>query len=159
MGVSIINKDVSVISSILSRPKASISTVFGVGGWSGGDDVTPNAVNWTDITGEGVGTTNTQTISGINTSIILRVEYTGNTSITGNLANVSVNGTEYQMDSDLENNGFYIFTVNNGDSIFFRFISFFGIITPQTVTIKNSSDSNSILDTFTVQLSGDGGGG
>lgn len=36
MGVQILNKDVSIISSVLNKPKASISSIFGIGGWSGG---------------------------------------------------------------------------------------------------------------------------
>ena len=36
MGVQILNKDVSVISSILSKPKANIGNVGGIGGWAGG---------------------------------------------------------------------------------------------------------------------------
>lgn len=36
MGVQILNKDVSVISSITNIAKARISNVFGIGGWAGG---------------------------------------------------------------------------------------------------------------------------
>ena len=42
MGIQILNKDVSVISSIAGVAKANISNVVNTTGWSGGGDVTLN---------------------------------------------------------------------------------------------------------------------
>ena len=63
MGVQILNKDVSVISSITNIAKARISSVFGIGGWAGGGpasqgplvpaiavDLFDSDVSWNNIT-------------------------------------------------------------------------------------------------------------
>ena len=36
MGIQILNKDVSVISSVMGKPKANIGSIFGTTGWAGG---------------------------------------------------------------------------------------------------------------------------
>ena len=36
MGIQILNKDVSVISSVMGKPKANIGSIFGTTGWVGG---------------------------------------------------------------------------------------------------------------------------
>lgn len=61
MGVQILNKDVSVISSIANIAKAKISNVGGIGGWVGDPTWT---LSFNDIynIGIGYGETNTQTI-------------------------------------------------------------------------------------------------
>jgi hypothetical protein len=156
MGVAILNKDVSLISSITGKAKAIIANVGGITGWTG-VDVTPNAVNWTDVSGGTSGQTNEQTISGISTSITLRIEFTGNLD-TGNSMRMYINNTEILLTDDIVDNGFSNQTVNNNDVVYFSFSSFYGVASEQT-TIKNSSDNNTILDTFIVDLAGDGGGG
>lgn len=148
MGIQILNKDVSVVSSVLGKPKSNISSILGKTGWSGGgSDVIPNPVNWTDITGSGTGQTNTQTISGINTNITLRIEadYNGNGSF-----NIFVNDVEYDMTFQLGDDGFYSQIVSNGNTIYFNRSSS-GFVS-EYVTVKNTSDSNVVLDTFTISL-------
>lgn len=49
MGVQILNKDVSVISSILSKPKANIGSVGGISGWAGSSGFQPGDFNFTNI--------------------------------------------------------------------------------------------------------------
>lgn len=114
------------------------------------NDVTPNAVDWTDITGGGAGTTNTQTISGINTTITLRIEsiYDGYGEFS-----IYINGTQFDLTFDIQANGFSNQSVNNGDQIYFSRASSFG--SAETVTVKNASDGNVVLDTFTISLDGD----
>lgn len=41
MGIQILNKDVSVISSVMGKLKASIGSIFGTTGWAGGGGGTP----------------------------------------------------------------------------------------------------------------------
>lgn len=113
-------------------------------------DVTPNAVNWTDITDGNGPETNTQTISGINTSITLRIE--SNYIYNNGPFSIFVNGVEYQMGQTISNDGFYNKSVNNGDTIYFYRSG--GSIS-ETVTVKNSSDSNAVLDTFTITKTGE----
>lgn len=150
MGVQIFGKDVSVISSIINKAKANISNVVGVVGWSGGVDVIPNPTpDWTDISGASPGQTNTQTISGINTSIILRIEsdYNGFGQF-----RIFINDVGYNLDTDIETNGFSDQTVNNGDVVYFSRSSAGNV--SETVTVKNNSDNNTVLDTFSITLTG-----
>lgn len=120
-------------------------------------DVTPNAINWADITGLFSGSTNAQTISGINTSITLRVE--SNYNAVGQF-NIYIDDVVYQMAEDLNNNGYSDHVINDGDVVYFQRLSS-GQPLSESVTIKNVSDGNAILDTFSITLTGDdqGGGG
>lgn len=151
MGIQILNKDVSVVSSVIGKLKANIGSILGKTGWSGGSDVIPDPLNWTNITGEGFGQTNTQTIAGINVPITLRIEsdYNG-----GGQSNIFVNDVEYNMADDFGNDGFHNQIVNNGDIIYFYRSSSGGA--SETVTVKNSSDGDVVLDTFTISLTGGG---
>lgn len=153
MGVQIFGKDVNVISSIINKAKANISNVVGAIGWSGGGvDVIPNPTpDWTDISGANSGQTNTQTISGINTSIILRIESDYNGS--GQFS-IFINDVEYDLVTDIETNGFSDQTVNNGDVVYFSRFSAGNV--SETVTVKNNSDNNTVLDTFSITLTGGG---
>ena len=109
-------------------------------------DVTPNAVNWNNIsTAATSGQTNTQTISGINTTITLRVTYTRDdmayTLVT------YVNGTSVGG-AQAPNN--YTFTVSNGDTVYFFAVG--GESRDSSATVTNVSDSNAVLDTFGISL-------
>jgi hypothetical protein len=109
-------------------------------------DVTPNAVNWNNISSGGSNaSTNTQTISGINTTITLRVTYTRDdeayTLIT------YVNGTSVGGAQAPSN---YTFTVSNGDTVYFQAVG--GETDDSSATVTNVSDGNAVLDTFGIDL-------
>jgi hypothetical protein len=61
MGIQILNKDVSVISSVMGKPKASIGSIFGTTGWAGGVPFVPGDFAFTD--GNTDYTTNTVTFT------------------------------------------------------------------------------------------------
>ena len=61
MGVQILNKDVSVISSIMGKDKANISSVFGIGGWAEAAGFVSGDFIFNDVINTNGGTTNTQT--------------------------------------------------------------------------------------------------
>ena len=62
MGIQILNKDVSVISSVMVTPKASIGSIFGTTGWVvGGGGFVPGDFTFTD--GTVLYTTNTVTFT------------------------------------------------------------------------------------------------
>lgn len=107
-------------------------------------DLIPNSVNWADISDGMVGFTNTQTISGINNPITLKLEW----NVTGgNPASIYmyVNGNERTVyDGVVDNNSLQ--SVKNGDQIYFIFVS---TISQGTFTVKNASDNDTVLDTFT----------
>jgi len=109
-------------------------------------DVTPNAVNWNDVAAPG-GSTNTQTITGINTAINLTISYTG---YGAGAFNVYKNDSEISLTDD---NPFTL-SVSNNDQIYFYAVT----SAEQTisVTVTNASDGNTVLDTFTINTGGGG---
>lgn len=116
---------------------AFISTLGAAGS---GFDVTPNAVNWVNISGAGSGSNANQTISGIDTSIEIAWSYSG-TGVVNVLGDV--NDGAGQMSPR---------TVSSGDTLSFTASSVAG--GSGTVTVVNNSDGGATLDTFTVNLSG-----
>ena len=61
MGIQILNKDVSVISSVMVTPKASIGSIFGTTGWASGGGFAPGDFAFND--GNTNYTTNTVTFT------------------------------------------------------------------------------------------------
>ena len=124
------------------------------------EDVTPNAVDWCNlpISGElGVGYGGSQQITGISTSITLRVEIASNNhylyyklldSVYDAGDGPGICTQDYNSFAGwtlLSNND--TFSVENNKHIGFRSASFLGggsVI----VTVRNISDGNNILDTF-----------
>ena len=115
---------------------------------AGGSDVTPDAVNWADI---GPGTTPqdnaNQTISGIDTTIILEVNFTGS----GASLLYSVDNGTYTL---LASGG--QFSVSNGQTVKFRFTRVASGTSSGTATVTNESDGSTTLDTFTYSVNGTG---
>lgn len=115
-------------------------------------DVTPNAVNWTDVSGTGGGTTNTQTISGINTTITLSINWTYSGVKT---ISYSKNGGAFVDLYSGTGGSSATVSVSNNDTIAWKVI---GNGIAATFTIRNNSDSNVTLDTFVVTDTSGGGG-
>lgn len=114
-------------------------------------DVTPNAVNWANITGIGSGQNSNQTITGINTTITLSFN---NSTSPSAIVSVYVNNSF--VDSNV-NGQTTNFTVNNNDVVYFSAAGNFGEAPSGTVTVRNVSDGNVVLDTFTINITADGG--
>jgi hypothetical protein len=115
-------------------------------------DVTPNAVNWNDVSG-GFGPpvyTNTVTITGISTAINLTISWSGNDL--GSFS-ISINGGSF-IDLEDEGGSPRTFSISNNDTIRFAasIISGIKII---SATVTNSSDGNAVLDTFTMTVYGE----
>lgn len=141
------------------------------GGGGGGTDVTPNAVNWRNITYDGITDTTdsaVQQITGINTTITLRVD-TNNVDdrtlfwFVEDTPTYSEGSGPHDVGSlyysvDVLGIGSYA-TINSGNGITFtvtnnKYVTF-AVGAPvgasgETITVKNSSDSNAVLDTFVV---------
>lgn len=114
---------------------------------SSGTDVTPDAVDWqqTDFANFYVETTS-QTISGITTNITLRIE--ADLSFSAGVTDVRFNSDS--IFTDLINTGYSLKTVSNNTGIIFS-IDDDGTGNTVSFTIKNTSDGNAVLDTFTLQ--------
>ena len=169
MGIQILNKDVSIISNVMGKPKANIGSIFGTTGWAGGGDVTPNAVNWADVSSNNDDLTWTYSerqITGINQTITLQVEkdfpggvlyyfVSSNASaiVTGD-ATSATSPIGFGMNSiPLYSPAFSgSFTVTNNQYVTFGASIGCG---QSTITVKNQSDSNATLDTFRMSQSGE----
>ena len=163
MGIQILNKDVSIISSIGGIAKASIGNVGGLPGWTGGGDVTPNAVNWADVTDPTSSAiiVGVQQIQGITSTINLEVSRSGDVFKIyykiDNSAPTWTNGGPFfsSFTSWTEIISFpVIINVSNNQYVSFGCgPSFFGQNATSTITVKNNSDSAITLDTFTATVS------
>ena len=110
-------------------------------------DVTPDAVNWNDLsTGGSTATTNTQTISGISQAITLRATFTEDRD--NYTLQAIVNGS--LVGSPVSSPGNFTFTVSNNDTVAFRASG--GETRSSSATITNTSDGDAVLDTFGIDL-------
>jgi hypothetical protein len=133
----------------------------------GGGDVTPNAVNWADLSYDndsGLYGYSEKQITGINETITLKVELNNSFGFTiyyfvSSSAGAKVSGDATSATSpsgfgmnSIANNG--TFTVTNNQYVTFgATISCF--ISNPVVTVKNQSDSNATLDTFLLTYGGE----
>ena len=115
---------------------------------AGGGDVTPNAVNWANVTGEYSNvTTSMLQITGITTSITLKVSFTGAQQ---NQKYSVQSSASFGTGTAIANDG--TFTVSNNQYVGFR-ADCGGACAETKVstwTITNVSDGNAVLDTFTI---------
>jgi hypothetical protein len=119
-------------------------------------DVTPNAVNWNDVAAPG-GSTNTVTITGINTAINLSISWTGYPGFGG--FDVYKNDSQISLAEVSQNEGSpYTLSVSNNDEIYFSAFSP-ATVASISVTVTNASDGDTVLDTFTLNVGDEGGGG
>ncbi len=130
-------------------------------------DVTPAAVNWANLSYDndsGLYGYSEKQITGINGTITLKVELNNSFGFTlyyfvSSSAGAKVSGdatsstspTGFSMNS-IANNG--TFTVTNNQYVTFGATISCFIMDP-VVTVKNQSDSNTTLDTFTLSYSGE----
>ena len=114
-------------------------------GGGGGGDVTPAAVNWANVSGAQTTQTAMVQITGIDQTITLRVAYSGSLS---NVVYSVQSSASFGTGTSISNNG--TFTVSNNQYVGFGAqINFSGTAT-QSFTITNVSDSDAVLDTFTI---------
>mgnify|MGYP003654156573 CR=1 FL=1 len=166
MGIQILNKDVSVISSVMGKAKASIGSIFGKTGWSGGGgaDVTPNPTpNWADISideNTGLYTTAVQQVQGISSPITLELSINNASFITiyykvdGSAPSWTNGGTQWDGNSIgwTQIISFPVtFSVSNNQYVSFGCTSL-SLAVIRTLTVKNNSDGAATLDTFTATV-------
>ena len=122
-------------------------------------DNTPAAVNWGNVqvvTVKKVGdsyTYSAQQITGISTSITLKTEFSNTNYLylyykiqSTNTVPNSIYNPPPQGYTNILHNG--TITVSNNEWVVFSVDS--GTISSSTITVKNTSDSNTTLDTFTA---------
>lgn len=133
----------SVNSGVPTSGPIALEDFYGASNSSG--DVTINSVNWIDVSGDTLAQTNSVTISGLGTGVQATIEYTS-TNTTGDVFGIK-NNVAFTNTT----------TVVNGDSIRFETSAFPDTATSGIVTIRNVSDNNIVLDTFSFTLTGDDG--
>lgn len=124
------------------------------GGAGGGGDVTPDAVNWGNITtspsGSGLGHNSNQTISGIDATILISAEWSGTAEGCWFKNGAQAAGfTGGQADVNASNGDVLYFSMDVSGAVGS------GKFESGTVTVKNYSDtpgSPTTLDTFTYSL-------
>jgi hypothetical protein len=126
-------------------PSQHASRVARAAAGGGGGDVTPNAVNWANASGGQVTQTAMLQITGITSTITLRVVYTG----TGSFRKYSVESTaSFGTGTVIASNG--TFTISNNQYLGFSMTAT-GIRAQTTnFTITNVSDADAVLDTFLI---------
>lgn len=144
MGVQILNKDVSLISSIANVAKAQISNVGGIGGWVGDPTWT---LSFDDIynIGIGYGETNTQTIP-------------ENATLYFDLADENWNFG----DLTVYKNGVGVFTGTVDTTISFNandtlYIAVESANINTSMTIRQNNASGRVIATFNITVVGGGG--
>lgn len=148
MGISV--RNLNVRGKMVVGPNAVIS-----------NDVTPNPTpNWTTLEYNGITgefTYSSQQIQGIDTTITLRLEYDDTTlgtvyyniNSTEIFTNFSQPPTSQEVTfTQILNNG--TLTVSNNQWICFGFETNFSTNGTRTVSVKNVSDSNVLLDQFNL---------
>lgn len=126
---------------------------------AGAADVTPNAINFTDISDVGEtasAMTNAVTISGIDVTITLRLTLSVGMS-PSNIVDVFRNGVAVGQGTS----GTTLdVTITNGQTLEYAFTNVADLTTwSGTATLTNLSDANAVLDTFTYSLQDTGAGG
>jgi hypothetical protein len=128
-------------------PSQHASRVARAAAGGGGGGVTPNAVNWANVTGGQPTQTAMLQITGITSTITLRVAYSKDSNA-GNDQQYSVQSSaSFGTGTFIANNG--TFTISNNQYLGFSSDSllFFGTT---TFTITNVSDGDAVIDTFEI---------
>ena len=110
-------------------------------------DVTPNPTpNWIQDAADPL--TNIQQISGISSQITLKISWDNTTSVVAVNVYKGVSGNIFH--ANVNNNG--TFTVNPDDYIKY-ILDYDGLLWTANFTVTNTTDNNTILDTFTINYS------
>lgn len=173
MGVKILNKDVSIISSILSKPKANISSVGGIGGWAGGGGgggFQPGDFNFNNISYNIFGDAYTNTVTFTKSGTLYIIGIQGPVAVIG--SQCYINGSN-ELDfwsstaMAISNAGsintggdgrflyfplYAVITVNINDTMRFYAYNEDGAYTSDnaTVELRLNSFSGTLIDNFTI---------
>ena len=155
-GTGSVNDTFSVRHTASSAGSTAVNTSLNVGGVTstftsttaaGTSDVTPNALNWGNIgTANSNANTNSQTVSGINTAITLRVDFDEDRDNYTLQANV--NGT--LVGNAVSSPGNFSFSVSNNDVVYFRAVG--GETRDSTADVTNTSDGGAAIDSFNISM-------
>ena len=168
MGIQILNKDVSVISSVMGKPKASIGSIFGTIGWASGGGFVPGDFTFTDGTVSPY-TSNTVTFTKSGTLYIYGTddgnrEWNGTVYLNGTLLNAYIAAADAITYKQTGGGGggslfmyfadYIVVDVNVGNTMYFTLGTggFPPAASTATITFSINNFSNNggtVIDTFT----------
>jgi hypothetical protein len=167
MGIQILNKDVSVLSNVMGKPKASIGSIFGTTGWAGAVPFVPGDFTFTDATVKPY-TSNTVTFTKSGTLYIYgtgdgNMEWSGNVYLNGSATPlIAWQYAAYAITNKQTGDGsgsfmnfgpYMVVDVNVGNTMYFTVgASGFPAATTGTITFSINNFSNNggtVIDTFT----------
>lgn len=141
---------------------SGFSSIANQGTAPGSPDVTPASVNWNNPIGDGVLTADTinQTISGIDTTIYIILDTSSNPDNAIHYFSKNdgpwINTTSYNSEGGGDAVNFPI-AIKNGDTLKWRMEYISNTLT--IMLVKNTSDSNTVLDTIQFETINNAGGG
>jgi hypothetical protein len=123
-----------------------LAALMGVMGEAAAQDVTPDAINWSNITGTDFANTTDETVSGIYNTIDLYYEI-NNTEASGFVYYRIDSGTWTFLNPGNTNT----FTVSNNQTVGWRVAAFTGSVNSD-ISVYNASDSGAQLDIFNADV-------
>ena len=167
MGVQILNKDISVVSSVLGKPKASINNVINTSGWAAPIPFVPGDFNFAD--GNTDYTTNTVTFTKSGRLYIEGTIVSGSGELTANgyLNGASMSFFNTTARALLYPNSFSggdggllytsccgVFDVSVGNTMYFTVSGYTPFGAVGNVSFKITSFTGTLIDSFTATKSG-----
>ena len=125
-----------------------LASLMGVMSEAGGQDSTPDAINWANISGADVVSTTDETVSGIVGTIDLYYEI--NNSGSSPFIYYRIDSGTWQL---LNAGSTNTFTVGNNQTVGWQVVAAFTGTVISTITVKNASDAGATLDTFSANVS------
>ncbi len=167
MGVQILNKDISVVSSVLGKPKASINNVINTNGWIAAVPFVPGDFNFAD--GNTDYTTNTVTFTKSGRLYIQGNSDNGEISIQGYLngqlmyfffttANAIARPNTFNDSTggiaNVALGAYGVFDVSIGNTMYFSSASSYPFGSVGNVSLKITSFTGTLIDSFTATKTG-----
>jgi len=113
---------------------------------AGSQDVTPDAIDWANISGADVANTTDETVTGIYNTIDLYYDIVNNGAAPIVYYRID-SGTWQFLNAGSTNT----FTVSNNQTVGWQVVASFGTVN-STITVKNASDAGATIDAFNANV-------
>ena len=123
-----------------------LASMMGVMSEAGSQDVTPDAIDWANISGADVANTTDETVTGIYNTIDLYYDIVNNGAAPIVYYRID-SGTWQFLNAGSTNT----FTVSNNQTVGWQVVASFGTVN-STITVKNASDAGATIDAFNVNV-------
>lgn len=123
-----------------------LASMMGVMSEAGSQDVTPDAIDWANISGADVANTTDETVTGIYNTINLYYDIVNNGAAPIVYYRID-SGTWQFLNAGSTNT----FTVSNNQTVGWQVVASFGTVN-STITVKNASDAGATIDAFNANV-------